>query len=604
MATSYEFIKLKIEELKGQHPELRPLPDYKVFTVLCMKYFCYDVDENFDIETCVESVVDGPNDGGIDAVLVDPQGNSNDMFVIQSKYYDSASMNKDDIIAAISKIGRTIRDIDNHKNRDYSKSVISKIINAKQGMSSGDVQKIMFYTTYDPVNKKSRSKLENDIEKEFPDLDIDMKFGHDICKQIETSDNVQTSVPYGKLRIDSRDNVLKFDGEKAVIVNVSAQSLSDLYYLHQNNLFTLNLRYYIRNRNVDKGIDETIANDPSEFWYRNNGITIICDDYEFDGTEIKLSNFSIINGGQTTYKVGRANIEHDFYLLCKVVKCQGSSVDEKDSFVMRISQATNAQKPIKQSDLMANSPEQLKLKKELAAERVYYIIKRGDSCSKKSFSPYAITTIQKFGKISMASVLQQPAKARNNNTAIFKEDVYNHIFMNPNVKLVADMLRVDYYYSDYRNKARKETELDSFHKSIINNGATFQSAAILLYALIYTGRIKLDQLCEKMDDGDAMARHVTKACRGNWRLFNNSMNEKEECAKFSELFYHISLIFLERFEAYADSENGQRTTDVSNYFKREMTYQSSILPWLVRRYKRETAIKEILSVLCGSDVKM
>ena len=40
----------------------------------------------------------------------------------------------------------------------------------------------------------------------------------------------------------------------------------------------------------------------SSFWLKNNGITIVCGDFEIDGREVKLRDFSIINGGQTTYR--------------------------------------------------------------------------------------------------------------------------------------------------------------------------------------------------------------------------------------------------------------------------------------------------------------
>ncbi|MCR4998021.1 MAG: AIPR family protein [Butyrivibrio sp.] len=103
----------------------------------------------------------------------------------------------------------------------------------------------------------------------------------------------------------------------AAIVNVSALSIKKLYAQHHTNLLARNLRYHVSGANVDKAIEESINNNPEWFWLKNNGITIICDDFDLDGKEVKLTNFSIVNGGQTTYKIARnKNIseEYDFYL--------------------------------------------------------------------------------------------------------------------------------------------------------------------------------------------------------------------------------------------------------------------------------------------------
>ncbi|MCR4998020.1 MAG: AIPR family protein, partial [Butyrivibrio sp.] len=48
--------------------------------------------------------------------------------------------------------------------------------------------------------------------------------------------------------------------------------------------------------------------------------------FDLDGKEVKLTNFSIVNGGQTTYKIARnKNIseEYDFYLPCKIIRIIG-----------------------------------------------------------------------------------------------------------------------------------------------------------------------------------------------------------------------------------------------------------------------------------------
>ena len=164
--------------------------------------------------------------------------------------------------------------------------------------------------------------------------------------------------------------------EDSIIVNISALSLQELQNRRRNGLLGMNLRYYVRQKAVDTGIEKTIHKEPENFWYKNNGILIICDDYEIDGKEIKLWNFSIVNGGQTTNRIGKLDIEKDFYLQCKVVKSKGNTTQMKDKFALEIAEATNSQKPVKKADLKANTPEQIRLKERLNRCQVYYITKK------------------------------------------------------------------------------------------------------------------------------------------------------------------------------------------------------------------------------------
>ena len=183
--------------------------------------------------------------------------------------------------------------------------------------------------------------------------DLEMNFRSDIEAQIELCDNGKLCVDYDKIAIDDKNNYLKY--EDSIIVNISALSLQELQNRRRNGLLGMNLRYYVRQKAVDTGIEKTIHKEPENFWYKNNGILIICDDYEIDGKEIKLWNFSIVNGGQTTNRIGKLDIEKDFYLQCKVVKSKGNTTQMKDKFALEIAEATNSQKPVKKADLKANT---------------------------------------------------------------------------------------------------------------------------------------------------------------------------------------------------------------------------------------------------------
>ena len=72
----------------------------------------------------------------------------------------------------------------------------------------------------------------------------------------------------------------------------------------RRHLFDANVRDYQRQVAVNKEIATTL-NDPAspEFWWMNNGVTILCDDAHSVGKRIALRNIQIVNGLQTSHTI-------------------------------------------------------------------------------------------------------------------------------------------------------------------------------------------------------------------------------------------------------------------------------------------------------------
>lgn len=240
-----------------------------------------------------------------------------------------------------------------------------------------------------------------------------------------------------------------------VIVNITATSLKKLYAKHsQKGLFSFNLREHISQKSVDSGIEETIKNDPSNFWFYNNGITIGCGDYNIDGNRLSLYEFSIINGAQTTTKIGTSKIiddDNDFAIVCKVVKANGSLQNSND-FISKISEASNSQKPIRARDLKANSVEQKRLQIS-SANNIYPLaieIKRGvrPSNEKRVNNKWQKVTNEYIGQLILSCSFQRPGTARSGKASIFSSDkVYNMIYKRKHdYNTLYDYVRIAYIF--------------------------------------------------------------------------------------------------------------------------------------------------------------
>lgn len=596
----HNFIKEHIQTLKSEIPAYRQLQDYHVFTILCLKYFFFSDGAMFDPDAALEFLTDGANDGGIDAIFNDPNSEGNDMVIVQSKYYESTPLTSQDVVGELYKITQTIKSIDNFKVSNLNEAVVSAYRNAKSQMEETGEIRVVFFTSYDPKSKRERTKLEKINNEIFKSYSLEMNFRADIEAQIETVDNGKLCVDYDKLELDCKDNYLRY--EDSVIVNISAQSLQNLQNRRRNGLLGMNLRYYVRQKTVDDGIQQTITREPENFWYKNNGIIIVCEDFQIDGKVLKLYNFSIVNGGQTTNRIGRLDIEQDFFLQCKVVKAKGTTANDRDEFTHNIAEASNSQKPIKKSNLKSNTPEQLRLRERLHQYQVYYITKKGDRAPKQYAEPYQSTTLEKVGKLGLAAVLQMPGSSRSNSQRMYQDEYYYSIFgQNAKAGVIADALKISYYYDLFVKTSIKNKGYDEKTTlPMMKNGKTFQIACIAFLCKICYGVFAYDTVAGLLNNTDEV-KLILKQMGNMERLI--SVNVPDEQETFFEIFDAIgdevlAYCFSNALDA---AETEQNTLIPSNYLKLDTNYYKDIIKRLWRIYNKNEALKDGIQVICGMD---
>lgn len=96
---------------------------------------------------------------------------------------------------------------------------------------------------------------------------------------------------------------------------INGKLLADLYIDHGSRLLEGNVRSFLSVRGkINKAIRNTIKDDPEIFFVYNNGIACTATDAiiknSYNGLEIKgLTNFQIINGGQTTASIANAVLQ-------------------------------------------------------------------------------------------------------------------------------------------------------------------------------------------------------------------------------------------------------------------------------------------------------
>lgn len=586
--SSYDFIQEKIKAMKDAHPSLRNKTDDYVFSALCVKSNYYKNPALVLSESELEEiVVDGQYDGGVDVLLNDPNSEGADLVIGQSKYYRQIS--SEEVLNAMIKMAHFYKDMIRGQYERVNTAVQHRFLTLNSEI--GEESKICFvlYTSAPKAGIRI-DRIEKKFREEFIDaskISVFILFGADVEDEIKESESRRPTVESGKIIIDKIENYLEY-GEDAAIVNASAFSIKTLYAQHSTNLLARNLRYHIAGRDIDKAISETIANDPESFWLKNNGLTIVCDDFDIDGKEVKLKNFSIVNGGQTTYmlhKSQRINAESDLFLPCKIIKIVGDTEDEKNNFSLSIAKATNSQKAIKAVDLKANSPEQVRFANAMRTVGVFYQTKRGEVVPSSFRLPYLNTDLVEIGKLCLAGIFQVPCASRSKPSSLYLDKYYDPIF-NGNqsqiAKICKELLYIDNYF---RNTFQKDYDRENNNRQNANvkipfahNARTICLAFVALAARYKQGNLTEQDLApifnNQANDSDTLYESFRNLGQISYLLPPHLWENKDRYDKvLSKLFYVIIDAGVTSFMFEFRHDN---TLTATNYLKKDKNYYDII----------------------------
>lgn len=504
VGSAYDIIKEKINSFRSDFPELKDKSDDWIFSALCVRanYF-KNPSLRFLSSDIKEIVVDGQYDGGVDAMLLDPSSEDNNLVLVQSKFYQV--INYDEVRDAVDKLILFYKSMERGEYHSVNENVQRRFLTLNSEVGEESKVQFVFYTSA-PKKGIRKDRIEKLLKEHFSDttnFEIIVLFGDDVVEEIKELESRRPTVESGEIVIDKANNAL-FYGDEAAIVNVSAFSLKELYAKHNKNLLSRNLRYFVIKRDIDKSINETIAECPDQFWFKNNGVTIICDSFSVDGRRVKLRDFSIVNGGQTTTIISRSGHvtkESDFYLPCKIIQASGDTEDEKNGFILEIAKSTNSQKPIKQIDLKSNAPEQIRFANAMREVGVYYQTKRGETIPKDYQFDYMNADLAQIGKLGLAAIFQLPASSRNKPSSLYNDRFYNIVF-NGNQSQIASIMRellyVDYFfrkiYIGNYDKVHKDDPIDTI--PFAHNARTICISFVALIARVQNGNISPEKIRE------------------------------------------------------------------------------------------------------------
>ncbi len=401
--------------------------------------------ENNDLSDGV-LYTDGARDSGIDCAFID----GDILYIIQGKYRDSHSY--ENVYSFKTSMEKFLSLTD-------ARDIRSALVDVYNAIHNDDINEIkIYYITNNWIEREkvdySYASMCNAFSSEFSEKlekNIFLQIvGYEDYSKIHTGMILQLpkAVKNAKSTLllarhfENRDKT-------TVVAEVALKDLASLVSEHRTYIFFSNIRNYKGLNKINQGIKSTYENSPKDFWYYNNGITIVCDDYDLTDKQtyasITIKAPQIVNGCQTSTTIcdcwSRSNKEDkqnvDGTILVKIIK------DSRSQRRRNITQYTNKQTAVSGKDFFALDDFHKELQQSFAENGYFYEI-QSNSASKQlkkypgnvkyrhlfdvKFIKSNAVSAKEVTQIYIATFLKMPAKAKNIGQFMPGNERYDQVF--------------------------------------------------------------------------------------------------------------------------------------------------------------------------------
>lgn len=155
------------------------------------------------------------------------------------------------------------------------------------------------------------------------------------------------------------------DGVQVLFTFIKGTILAKIYNIYRTRLLERNVRSFLQfTGKVNKGIRDTVLNEPTRFLPYNNGLSATASSADLSNSKdgmarlLSVHDFQIVNGGQTTATLAMVERRDgaDLTQVNVALKLTLVPPEKVNELVPRISRYANTQNRIQEADFDANHP--------------------------------------------------------------------------------------------------------------------------------------------------------------------------------------------------------------------------------------------------------
>ena len=494
-----EYPAIKTETAKGKMGRLRSL----AFVVRCV-----EVELDFSLENALETITDGANDLGIDALnYSEPVDNLINIEIFQGKY--SEDLRETNFPEnAIIKLVHTLSYVLNvNKNLPpMSRPLAAKLEEIRSFIKQGNQAYVRVYACNNGLawNKSAQTHIDNIENKdsvEWIHVNHDSLFEKGIRKK-----NIDEVIQLeGEVLIEKRDF------RDIVVGRVPATEIARIMKEHGDRLLEKNIRRFLgfgKKNTVNNEIMNTLVKNPREFYYYNNGITIICSELSYNlfqrsSHAVRLKDMNIVNGGQTCMTILKTQeelrnngqeISAEAGVLVRIYKLDAK---ERNELIDKITYSTNSQNSVDLKDLRSNDVIQKKIEENLKQFDIVYVRSRGGNQTTDASTITSATAAQAI----LAVWRRKPDQAKFRETDHFGK-LYKEIF-NDQLNAIQIITAVSLFrYAENRRKRPRDSDPEHVFYS-----SAFVAMLMGQYLLAELG-ISLEQLTHQKNQAEKAVKAI------------------------------------------------------------------------------------------------
>ena len=357
-------------------------------------------------------ICDGTGDGGIDIAYLqraDDDNRSEDSdaiegdtwYIVQSKY-GSAFSGPETIFAEGSKVVSTLQG-NRQSLSDDTEQLLQKLDTFRKQSTDADRITLVFATT-DPIPQQDRYALDNikSLAREQISANFDVEE-----VSVKTIWGMQKDVEPARLSVPVKGDFVK-QSSNLLVGTVPLIELFDFLKAYQNRtgnldqLYEKNVRQFLGNRRkINKGIAETLNNNPDKFGLYNNGITIVVSNFAQpsspDGV-VTMYDPYVVNGCQTTRTIwqvldsklqaggsGQDDATQEWKELASRGGVVTKIVSSDENEILNITRFTNSQNSVREQDFLALNVGFRGWANEMERDyKIFLEIQRGGTAARKA----------------------------------------------------------------------------------------------------------------------------------------------------------------------------------------------------------------------------
>lgn len=443
-----------IDEFKTQN-NLERYPEDELFELFCGIELTKDADTDFaEIE---DAIVDGGGDGGIDSFLIlfnDKSISSDDEFselkfseksrikfiIIQSKTSKSFQEGALDKLYISLPVIIDLSIPEEELKKRFNERLVSKILIFRETWIASIRKKsfieveIIYACKADEIciNDAFNQKMEQLIglfSKSIPSAKINPRLIS--AKELVAIYNYKKPV---ELELKFKEGPVPIPFTQTDFGYIGTVSISDYFNFIKNQngqireeIFENNIRHFQGDVDVNKKMFDTLKSDTvRDFWWLNNGITIITSSCRPIPKILYITDAQVVNGLQTSFSIFN-NYDSiinktERSVLVKII------ISKDKETIDKVIEATNSQNAVPPVLLRATDNIQRLIEKYFISEGFFY--DRRKNYYKNQGKPITkIFTIQDVAQAVEAILFRNPSTARKNPTTIIKSDEsYQRIF--------------------------------------------------------------------------------------------------------------------------------------------------------------------------------